>query len=119
VACAIVIVVIPRPACQPTQLSQATKQQQQRQSEDDLGHDERRRTRKPNSWRPAKRANRFSAKPAQSALFLATVPDPAPFHGGHVIRKALAQPDPAAHDGALAHRLWEESAVSLACGRLT
>jgi hypothetical protein len=36
--------------------------------------------------------------------------DPTPFHGGYVIRKALAQPDVAALDSGLARRLWEESA---------
>jgi hypothetical protein len=47
---------------------------------------------------------------AATTLFLATVPDPAPFHGGYVVGKALAQPDPAALDRELARRLWEESA---------
>jgi NAD(P)-dependent dehydrogenase (short-subunit alcohol dehydrogenase family) len=47
---------------------------------------------------------------AETSLFLATVPDAAPFHGGYLIRKALAVPDPVALDAALARRLWEESA---------
>jgi NAD(P)-dependent dehydrogenase (short-subunit alcohol dehydrogenase family) len=47
---------------------------------------------------------------AATSLFLATVPDPTPFHGGYVIGKALAQPDPAALDCDLARRLWDESA---------
>ncbi len=49
-------------------------------------------------------------KGAETSLFLATVPDPAPFHGGYVVGKALARPDPAALDDDLARRLWEESA---------
>ncbi len=49
-------------------------------------------------------------KGAETPVFLATVPDPKPFHGGYVIRKALAPPDPAALDRGLARRLWDESA---------
>jgi hypothetical protein len=49
-------------------------------------------------------------KGAETPVFLATVPDPKPFHGGYVIRKALASPDPAALDRDLARRLWDESA---------
>ena len=47
---------------------------------------------------------------AETPVFLATVPDPKPFHGGYVIRKALTQPDQAALDSDLARRLWQESA---------
>lgn len=47
---------------------------------------------------------------AETSVFLATVTDPIPFHGGYVIRKALAQPDAAALDSGLARRLWENSA---------
>jgi len=47
---------------------------------------------------------------AETPVFLATVPDPKPFHGGYVIRKAPARPDPAALDRGLARRLWDESA---------
>ena len=73
---------------------------------------------------------------ARTSLFLATVPDPAPFHGGYVTRSrlrraflmtwddepprpfrggyadrlVLARPDPAALDDALARSLWDESA---------
>jgi NAD(P)-dependent dehydrogenase (short-subunit alcohol dehydrogenase family) len=47
---------------------------------------------------------------AETAVFLATVPGPTPFHGGYVIRKTLAQPDPAALDSDLARRLWDETA---------
>ena len=49
-------------------------------------------------------------KGAETSLFLATVPDPTPFHRGYVIGKSLARPDPMALDSNLAHSLWEESA---------
>jgi len=61
-------------------------------------------------WRLMKPFMLSPARGAETALFLATVPDPAPFHGGYLIRKALAQPDRAGRDGALGRRLWEESA---------
>jgi NAD(P)-dependent dehydrogenase (short-subunit alcohol dehydrogenase family) len=61
-------------------------------------------------WRLMKPFMLSPERGAETALFLATVPDPAPFHGGYLIRKALAQPDPAARDNALARRLWDESA---------
>jgi NAD(P)-dependent dehydrogenase (short-subunit alcohol dehydrogenase family) len=47
---------------------------------------------------------------AETPVFLATVLDATPFHGSYVIRKALAEPDAAARDSGLAHRLWDESA---------
>jgi NAD(P)-dependent dehydrogenase (short-subunit alcohol dehydrogenase family) len=46
---------------------------------------------------------------ADTTVFLATVPDPTPFHGGYIVRKTLAQPNAAARDNGLAQRLWEES----------
>jgi NAD(P)-dependent dehydrogenase (short-subunit alcohol dehydrogenase family) len=49
-------------------------------------------------------------KGAATSLFLATVPDPAPFHGAYVIGKRAVEPDPAALDDALGERLWAESA---------
>jgi NAD(P)-dependent dehydrogenase (short-subunit alcohol dehydrogenase family) len=61
-------------------------------------------------WRLMKPFMLSPERGAETALFLATVSNPAPFQGGYLIRKALAQPDPAARDGALAGRLWEESA---------
>jgi NAD(P)-dependent dehydrogenase (short-subunit alcohol dehydrogenase family) len=61
-------------------------------------------------WRLMKPFMLSPERGAETALFLATVPDPAPFHGGYLFRKALAQPDPAARDDALARRLWDESA---------
>jgi NAD(P)-dependent dehydrogenase (short-subunit alcohol dehydrogenase family) len=61
-------------------------------------------------WRLAKMFMISPEKGAETSIFLATVPDPAPFHGAYVIRKEVAQPAPAARDDALARRLWEESA---------
>ena len=49
-------------------------------------------------------------KGAATSLFLATVPDPAPFHGAYVIGKSAVDPDPAARDDDLGERLWAESA---------
>ncbi len=60
-------------------------------------------------WRIGKPFMLSPEKGAETPIFLATVPDAKPFHGGYVIRKTLAQPDPAALDNDLASRLWEES----------
>jgi NAD(P)-dependent dehydrogenase (short-subunit alcohol dehydrogenase family) len=60
-------------------------------------------------WRLAKPFMKSPERGAETSLFLATVPDPAPFHGGYVIGKSLTQPDPAALDRDLARGLWEES----------
>jgi len=60
-------------------------------------------------WRLGKPFMLSPEKGAETPVFLATVPDPTPFHGGYVIRKALASPDPAALDRGLARRLWDES----------
>jgi NAD(P)-dependent dehydrogenase (short-subunit alcohol dehydrogenase family) len=61
-------------------------------------------------WRLLKPFMIGPEKGAETPVFLATVPDPTPFHGGYVIREALAKPDPAALDNSLARRLWDESA---------
>lgn len=61
-------------------------------------------------WRLLKRFMVGPEQGAETSVFLATVTDPIPFHGGYVIRKALAQPDAAALDSGLARRLWEKSA---------
>ena len=61
-------------------------------------------------WRLLKPFMISAEKGAETPVFLATVPDPAPFHGGYVIRKTLAHPDPTALDSSLARRLWDESA---------
>lgn len=47
---------------------------------------------------------------AETPVFLATVPDPRPFHGAYVVREAVAEPDLAARDGRLGKLLWDESA---------
>jgi retinol dehydrogenase 14 len=61
-------------------------------------------------WRLMKPFMIGPEKGAETTVFLATAPDPRRFHGGYVIRRALAQPDPAALDSGLARRLWDESA---------
>ena len=61
-------------------------------------------------WRLAKPFMKSPEKGAETSLFLATVLDPAPFHGGYVIGKSLAHPDPTALDRGLGRRLWDESA---------
>ncbi|MBV9202476.1 MAG: short-chain dehydrogenase, partial [Alphaproteobacteria bacterium] len=60
-------------------------------------------------WRLAKPFMLSPEQGAETSVFLATVPDPKPFHGGYVIRKALSQPDAPALDNGLARRLWDES----------
>ncbi|MBV9685866.1 MAG: SDR family oxidoreductase [Alphaproteobacteria bacterium] len=60
-------------------------------------------------WRLAKPFMLSPEQGAETSVFLATVPDPKPFHGGYVIRKALSQPDAPALDSGLARRLWDES----------
>jgi NAD(P)-dependent dehydrogenase (short-subunit alcohol dehydrogenase family) len=47
---------------------------------------------------------------AATSLFLATTPEPAPFHGTYVIGKRVAQPDGTALDDELGEKLWAESA---------
>jgi NAD(P)-dependent dehydrogenase (short-subunit alcohol dehydrogenase family) len=61
-------------------------------------------------WRLMKPFMMNPEKGAETSLFLATTPDPTPFHGGYVIGKSLARPDLAALDSGLARHLWEESA---------
>jgi NAD(P)-dependent dehydrogenase (short-subunit alcohol dehydrogenase family) len=60
-------------------------------------------------WRLMKPFMKSPGEGAETSLFLATVSDPQPFHGGYVIGKTLARADPAALDGRLARRLWDES----------
>jgi len=61
-------------------------------------------------WRLVKPFLITPEKGARTSLFLATTPDPAPFHGGYVVGRKLKQPDPAALDDDLAERLWSASA---------
>ena len=62
------------------------------------------------AWRLMKPFMTNAEKGAETSLFLATVPDPEPFHGGYVIGKSLARPDPVAFNRKLARGLWDESA---------
>jgi NAD(P)-dependent dehydrogenase (short-subunit alcohol dehydrogenase family) len=60
-------------------------------------------------WRLMKPFMKSPEEGAETSLFLATVSDPTPFHGGYVIGKTLARADPAALDSNVARRLWDES----------
>lgn len=61
-------------------------------------------------WRLAKPFLRGPEQGAETSIFLATAPDPAPFHGAYLIDKRIAETDPIACDDALADALWRESA---------
>ena len=61
-------------------------------------------------WRLMKPFMTSPDKGAETSLFLATVPDPEPFHGSYVIGKSVARPDPVALNHRLARDLWDESA---------
>jgi NAD(P)-dependent dehydrogenase (short-subunit alcohol dehydrogenase family) len=61
-------------------------------------------------WRLAKFFLPGPAKGAEASIFLATIGDPAPFHGAYVIGKTVTEPDTAARDDRLGEALWEESA---------
>jgi len=60
-------------------------------------------------WRLAKMFLPGPEKGAETSVFLATVADPAPFHGAYVIDKRIAEADAAARDDRLAEALWEQS----------
>jgi NAD(P)-dependent dehydrogenase (short-subunit alcohol dehydrogenase family) len=61
-------------------------------------------------WRLIKPLLTGVARGAATSVFLATVADPAPFHGKYVIGRRPHQPDTPALDDALAEALWAESA---------
>lgn len=61
-------------------------------------------------WRLGKPFMLSAEQGAETSIFLATVADPAPFHGAYVIGRQPAEPAPAARDDDLARRLWQESA---------
>jgi len=60
-------------------------------------------------WSLAKPFLASPEKGAATSLFLATVPDPSPFHGADVIGRSVAEPDRPALDDQLGERLWTES----------
>ncbi len=62
------------------------------------------------AWRLAKPFLPSPRKAAETTIYLATVADPAPFHGKYVIDKTIALPSPTARDEAFGERLWAESA---------
>jgi NAD(P)-dependent dehydrogenase (short-subunit alcohol dehydrogenase family) len=61
-------------------------------------------------WRLAKSFLPGPDEGARTSIFLATIPDPTPFHGAYVIGKTIADTDPAARDDQLGAVLWDESA---------
>ena len=61
-------------------------------------------------WRLGKPFMVSPEKGAETSVFLATVADPAPFHGAYVVGRERAETDRQARDPALARALWEESA---------
>jgi retinol dehydrogenase-12 len=61
-------------------------------------------------WRLIKPLLTRVEKGAATSIFLATVPDPMPFHGKYVIGRRVHMPDAPALDDTLAEALWAESA---------
>ena len=61
-------------------------------------------------WRLIKPFLISPEKGAATSLFLATVADPAPYHGAYVMDQRIAEPDTAARDDRPAEALWVESA---------
>ena len=61
-------------------------------------------------WRLIKPLLTRVDKGAATSIFLATVPDPTPFHGKYVIGRRVHMPDATALDDSLAEALWAESA---------
>jgi NAD(P)-dependent dehydrogenase (short-subunit alcohol dehydrogenase family) len=61
-------------------------------------------------WRLIKPFLISPEKGAATSLFLATVPDPTPFHGAYLIGRRIVEPDSAARDDRLGEALWTESA---------
>jgi NAD(P)-dependent dehydrogenase (short-subunit alcohol dehydrogenase family) len=61
-------------------------------------------------WRLVKPFLITPEKGARTSLFLATTPDPEPFHGGYVVGRKLKRPDPTALDDDLAEQVWSASA---------
>ena len=60
-------------------------------------------------WRLIKPFLTSVERGAATSIFLATVPDPIPFHGKYVIGRRAHQPDAPALDDALAQALWAKS----------
>ena len=61
-------------------------------------------------WRLIKPFLTSVERGAATSVFLATVPDPVPFHGKYVIGRQAHQPEAPALDDTLAEALWAESA---------
>jgi retinol dehydrogenase 12 len=60
-------------------------------------------------WRLARPFMPGPAKGAETSIFLATTPDPTPFHGAYLIDKKIAEPNARARDDRLGEALWQES----------
>jgi NAD(P)-dependent dehydrogenase (short-subunit alcohol dehydrogenase family) len=61
-------------------------------------------------WRLVKPFLTTPQNGAATSIFLATVTDPAPFHGAYVVGQRAVPPDRAALDDDLGERLWAQSA---------
>jgi retinol dehydrogenase 12 len=61
-------------------------------------------------WRLARPFLTGPDKGAETSIFLATTPDPTPFHGAYLIKKEIAETDAVARDERLGEALWQESA---------
>jgi NAD(P)-dependent dehydrogenase (short-subunit alcohol dehydrogenase family) len=61
-------------------------------------------------WRLGKPFMLGQEQGAETSIFLATVADPAPFHGAYVVGRERAEPGGQARNPALARALWQESA---------
>jgi NAD(P)-dependent dehydrogenase (short-subunit alcohol dehydrogenase family) len=61
-------------------------------------------------WRIAKPFLKSARAGAATSLFLAAMPDPAPFAGAYVVGTKIAETDPAARDDRLGEQLWTASA---------
>jgi len=61
-------------------------------------------------WRLAKPFLAGPDKGAETSIFLATTPDPSPFHGAYLMDKAIVQPSSTARDDTLGEALWQQSA---------
>jgi NAD(P)-dependent dehydrogenase (short-subunit alcohol dehydrogenase family) len=62
------------------------------------------------AWRLARPFMPGPAKGAETSIFLATTPNPTPFHGAYLIDRKIAVPSARARDDALGEALWAESA---------
>jgi NAD(P)-dependent dehydrogenase (short-subunit alcohol dehydrogenase family) len=62
------------------------------------------------AWRVGRLFMPGPEKGAETSIFLATTPDPTPFHGAYLIDKKIIEPSARARDKELGEALWAESA---------